>query len=182
MTLAVYAGAFDPVTKGHQDILERAASVFDKVIVGVFDTPAKSLLFSTEERLDMFHQTIQHLHNVEVKTYEGLTVEFASDVGATAMIRGLRSITDLDYEVSMVMMNRKLHPNIDTVFFYTNLDFQFVSSTLIKEVAQYGGDITNWVPQHVAAALQKHRKVDAVSLTARQTTDHFLLIGPFEVE
>lgn len=155
MTLAVYAGAFDPVTKGHEDILERAACIFDQVIVGVFDTPAKSLLFSTEERLDMFQQTVRHVPNVEVRIYTGLTVEFASEVGATAMIRGLRSITDLDYEVSMVMMNRKLHPNIDTVFLYTNLEFQFVSSTLIKEVARYGGDITNWVPQHVAVALRQ---------------------------
>lgn len=155
MTLAVYAGAFDPVTKGHEDILERAACIFDRVIVGVFDSPAKSLLFSTEERLDLFQQTVRHIPNVEVRTYTGLTVDFASEVGATAMIRGLRSITDLDYEVSMVMMNRKLHPGIDTVFLYTNLEFQFVSSTLIKEVARYGGDITNWVPQHVAVALRQ---------------------------
>jgi len=155
MTLAAYAGAFDPVTKGHEDIVERAASVFDQVIVGVFDTPAKTLLFSTEQRVAMFQKAVQHISNVEVRTYSGLTVEFAKKVGATAMVRGLRSITDLDYEVAMVMMNRKLHPDIDTIFLYTSLEFQFVSSTMIKEVAQYGGDITNWVPHHVAAALRQ---------------------------
>ncbi len=158
MTRAVYAGAFDPITKGHEDILERASAIFDQIIAGVFDTPAKSLLFSTEERLDLLQQTVRHIPNVEVRTYSGLTVEFAAEVGATTMIRGLRSITDLDYEVSMVMMNRKLHPNIDTIFLYTNLEFQFVSSTLIKEVARYGGDITNWVPQHVAVALRQKYK------------------------
>ncbi|MEE8442907.1 MAG: pantetheine-phosphate adenylyltransferase [Dehalococcoidia bacterium] len=158
MTRAVYAGAFDPITKGHEDILQRASAIFDQIIAGVFDTPAKSLLFSTEERLDLLQQTVQHIPNVEVKTYSGLTVEFAADVGATTMIRGLRSITDLDYEVSMVMMNRKLRAGIDTIFLYTNLDFQFVSSTLIKEVARYGGDITNWVPQHVAVALRQKFK------------------------
>ena len=158
MALAVYAGAFDPVTNGHEDIVERAASIFDRVIVGVFDTPAKTLLFSTEERLEMFRKTVQHISNVEVRSYSGLTVEFANEVGAATMIRGLRSITDLDYEVAMVMMNRKLHPEIDTIFLYTSLEFQFVSSTMIKEVAQYGGDITNWVPHHVTVALrQKHQ-------------------------
>ena len=155
MSLAAYAGTFDPVTNGHEDIVERAASIFDRVLVGVFDTPAKTLLFSTKERLELFQKSVTHLPNVEVRAYTGLTVEFASEVGADAMIRGLRSITDLDYEVAMVMMNRKLHPEIDTVFLYTTLEFQFVSSTMIKEVAKYGGDITNWVPHHVAVALQQ---------------------------
>lgn len=153
MVVAIYAGTFDPITNGHYDIVERAANMFEKVIVSVFDTPSKSLLFSTEERVDMCQKTVQDMPNVEVKQFNGLVADFAKEVGATAMVRGLRSITDLDYEVAMVMMNRKLHPEVDTVFLYTSLEYQFVSSTLIKEVVQYGGDINSLVPEHVAAAL-----------------------------
>jgi len=155
MTVSVYAGTFDPITKGHEDILQRAAAMFDKLIVAVFDTPAKTLLFSTQERLELMRKTVEHIPNVEVASYTGLTVSFAHQIGATAMIRGLRSITDLDYEVAMVMMNRKLDPNIDTVFLYTSQEYQFVSSTLIKEVAQYGGDIADLVPHHIAVALRE---------------------------
>ena len=153
MALAVYAGTFDPVTRGHIDVVQRVAAMFDRLIVGVFDTPAKTLLFSTEERLDLIRKTVEHVPNVKVRAYSGLTVEFAKEVGASAIVRGLRSITDLDYEVAMVMMNRKLQPEIDTIFLYTSLEYQFVSSTLIKEVARYNGDITDLVPDHVAAAL-----------------------------
>lgn len=154
MPLAVYAGTFDPITKGHEDIVRRASSMFDQVVIGVFDTPAKSLLFSTNERIELFQEAVTSIPNVKVISYTGLTVEFAKRVGAAAMIRGIRSITDLDYEAAMVMMNRRLQPNIDTVFLYTSLDYQFVSSTLIKEVAQYGGNIDDLVPNHVAHALQ----------------------------
>ncbi len=153
MVVAIYAGTFDPVTNGHQDILKRAAKMFDRVVVSVFDTPSKSLLFSTEERVDLCQRMAQGMANVEVRQFSGLVVDFAKEVGATAMVRGLRSITDLDYEVAMVMMNRKLHPEVDTVFLYTSLEYQFVSSTLIKEVVQYGGDINSLVPEHVAVAL-----------------------------
>ena len=159
MTVSVYAGTFDPITRGHEDILQRAAAMFDKLIVAVFDTPAKTLLFSTQERLELMRKTVEHIPNVEVASYTGLTVSFAHQIGATAMIRGLRSITDLDYEVAMVMMNRKLDPNIDTVFLYTSQEYQFVSSTLIKEVAQYGGDIADLVPHHIAVALREKGQI-----------------------
>ena len=155
MALAVYVGTFDPITKGHLNVVKRAATMFDRLIVGVFDTPSKTVLFSTEERMYFVQQSGQDIPNVEVRSYSGLTVDFAHELGAAAMIRGLRSITDLDYEAAMVMMNRKLRPNIDTIFLYTSLEYQFVSSTLIKEVARYGGDINDLVPQHVAAALQQ---------------------------
>ncbi|MBI4203159.1 MAG: pantetheine-phosphate adenylyltransferase [Chloroflexi bacterium] len=154
MTIALYSGTFDPVTKGHMDITRRAARLFDKIVVGIFDTPSKTLLFSTEERVDLFRQAVEDLPNVEVQPYSDLTVDFARRIGASAMIRGVRSITDVDYEAAMVMMNRKLNPNVDTVFLYTSLEYQFVSSTLIKEVARFGGDITNLVADHVAAALK----------------------------
>jgi pantetheine-phosphate adenylyltransferase len=153
VVVAIYAGTFDPITNGHQDIVVRAATMFDRVIIGVFDTPSKSLLFSTDERVDLCKRTVRDIPNVEVKQFNGLVVDFAKEVGAVAMVRGLRSITDLDYEVAMVMMNRKLHPEVDTVFLYTSLEYQFVSSTLIKEVVQYGGDINSLVSEHVAVAL-----------------------------
>ena len=159
MAIAVYAGTFDPITRGHEDVVQRAAFMFDRLIVGVFNTPSKTLLFSNEERVDLFRKTVQHMPNVEVRPYSGLTVEFADEMGATTMVRGLRSITDLDYEAAMVMMNRKLRPNIDTIFLYTSLEYQFGSSTLIKEVARYGGDISDLVPHHVAVALQEKYRV-----------------------
>ena len=158
MTTALYAGSFDPITKGHVDIIKRAAAVMDKVVVGVFDSPDKPLTFSTPERVGLCEKSIQNMINVEVVAYSGLTVEFARKVGASVMIRGLRSITDLDYEAAMVMMNRKLHPDIDTMFLYTSLEYQFVSSTLIKEVARYGGDIDDLVPHHVAVAIRDNLK------------------------
>lgn len=159
MVLALYAGTFDPVTKGHMNVVERAAVMFDRLIVGVFDTPSKTVLFSTEERMRFLQRTVRNMSNVEVRSYGGLTVDFAHELGATAMVRGLRSITDLDYEAAMVMMNRRLRPYIDTIFLYTSLEYQFVSSTLIKEVARYGGDINDLVPQDVAAALQEKFRI-----------------------
>ncbi len=155
MPSVLYSGTFDPVTKGHMDIVERAAKLFEKVVVGVFDTPSKTLLFSTEERVALFRQAVAHVRNAEVVPYTGLTVDFARKIGAAAMLRGVRSITDLDYEAAMVMMNRKLAHQVDTVFLYTSLEYQFVSSTLIKEVARYGGDISDLVADHVAAALRQ---------------------------
>lgn len=155
MPLALYSGTFDPVTQGHMDITQRAARLFEKVVIGVFDTPAKTLLFSTEERVELFRKAVEHIPNAEVMPYDGLTVDFARRIGATVVIRGVRSITDVDYEAAMVMMNRKLQPQIDTVFLYTSLEYQFVSSTLIKEVARYGGDISSLVAEHVAAALKE---------------------------
>ena len=161
MVLAVYVGPFDPVTKGHADIVQRAAIIFEHLIVGVFDTPSKTLLFPTEERIRFLQTAVHDIPNVEVRSYGGLTVDFAHELGATAMIRGLRSITDLDYEATMVMMNRRLRPHIDTTFLYTSLEYQFVSSTLIKEVARYGGDITDLVSQDVAAALKEKFRIAA---------------------
>ena len=154
MTTALYAGSFDPITKGHLDIVKRAAAIMDRVVLAVFDSPDKTLTFSTPERVGLCEKSVHNMINVEVTAYSGLTVEFARKVGASVMIRGLRSITDLDYEASMVMMNRKLHPDIDTMFLYTSLEYQFVSSTLIKEVARYGGDIDDLVPNHVIVAIR----------------------------
>ena len=159
MAVAIYQGTFDPITNGHVDVVVRAAGMFDRLVIGVFDTPSKSLLFSTQERLTLVQQSTQHLPNVEARAFVGLTVEFAREVGAIAMIRGLRSTSDFDNEFAMNMMNRKLSPEIDTLFLMPAEEYSFVSSSLIKEVAQYGGNVGDLVPECVAAALREKIRV-----------------------
>jgi len=153
MVNAIYPGTFDPVTLGHVDVAVRASALFDKVIIAVYTTPAKNLLFNTEERVELFSRSIQHLTNVEVMPFQGLVVDFARKVGASVIVRGLRSGSDFQYEYDMAFMNRKLAAEIDMVCFMTSQDYMFVSSSLLKEVARLGGDITNLVPPHVAAAV-----------------------------
>ena len=150
---AVYPGSFDPVTMGHVDIANRAAILFDKVIVGVYDTPSKDLLFATEERIELFAKAVEHLDNVEVTKFDGLVVRFAQESGANVIVRGLRSGSDFEYEYDMAFMNRRLAPTIDMVSFMTSQENMFLSSSLIKEVAMLGGDITGMVPGHVADAV-----------------------------
>ena len=159
MAVAIYQGTFDPITNGHLDVVVRAAGMFDRLVVGVFDTPSKSLLLSTQERLALVQEATQHLSNVEARAYTGLTVEFAKEVGATAMIRGLRSTSDFDNEFAMNMMNRRLRPKIVTVFLMPGEEYSFVHSSLIKEVAQYGGNVDDLVPECVAAALREKIRV-----------------------
>ena len=155
MTTALYAGSFDPITNGHLDIATRAARVFDKVIIGIFATPEKLLMFSTGERVDMARRALAHLPNVEVRSYEGMTVEFAKKIGVQVMVRGLRAIGDFEWEFEMAMMNRLLSPDLELVCFMASQQYQFLSASLIKEVAGLGGDINSLVPKHVAEALRK---------------------------
>lgn len=161
MTLGLYAGSFDPITKGHIDIVQRAASIAGKLVLAVFDTPSKNLMFSTNERLQLCESAVVGMKNVEVTKFDGLLVEFAKSIGADFMIRGLRNITDLDYEVAMLMMNRKLNPSIDTIFLYTSQEYQSISSSLIKEVASFGGDITDLVTENVALAMKSKLDIKA---------------------
>ena len=161
MTLGLYAGSFDPITKGHIDIVQRAASIAGKLVLAVFDTPSKGLTFSTNERLQLCKNAVAGMKNVEVTKFDGLLVEFAKSIGADFMIRGLRNLIDLDYEVAMLMMNRKLNPGIDTIFLYTSQEYQSISSSLIKEVASFGGDITDLVTKDVAQALKSKLGVKA---------------------
>ncbi|PZC50933.1 MAG: pantetheine-phosphate adenylyltransferase [Chloroflexi bacterium] len=161
MTLGLYAGSFDPITKGHLDIVQRAASIAGKLVLAVFDTPSKGLLFSTNERLQLCQSAVAGMKNVEVAKFSGLLVEFARSINANFMIRGLRNITDLDYEVAMLMMNRKLNPRVDTIFLYTSQEYQSISSSLIKEVASFGGDITDLVTKDVAQALKSKLSAQA---------------------
>jgi len=155
LTIAIYPGSFDPITHGHLDIIKRASSIFDELIVGVYDRPEKRLLFSTEERLQMVQQAIAHLKNVRAQPYSGLTVDLAKKVGAQVLVRGLRMSSDFEREFEMAMMNKKLAPDLELVCFMASLQYQFLSSSLLKEVAQLGGCLEDMLPDHVAAALRK---------------------------
>ena len=155
MTVAIYAGTFDPITNGHLDVATRAAKLFEKLIIGVYDTPAKNLTFTTEERVELARQAVAHLPNLEVQSFSGMTVDFARKVGAQTMVRGLRMSSDFEREFEMALMNKKQHPDLELVCLMSNLQYQFLSSSLLKEVASLGGDIENLVSEHVADALRK---------------------------
>ena len=155
MTIAIYPGAFDPITNGHLDIATRAAKLFEKVIIGVYDAPAKDVLFTTEERVDLVRQSIADLPNVEVEFFTGLAVDFARKAGAQTIVRGLRVGADFEREFEMALMNKKLAPDCELVCLMANLKYQFLSSSLLKEVASLEGYIDDLVPKPVAAALKK---------------------------
>ena len=155
MTTAVYPGSFDPITNGHIDVATRTAGLFEKLIVGVYETPNKKVLFSLEERLDMAKKALADLPNVEVKSFGGLSVDFAKKMKAHVMVRGLRVSADFEREFDMAMMNRKLDPELELVCFMASPNYQFLRSSLLKEVARLGGNIEELVPRHVAQALRK---------------------------
>jgi len=155
LTIAIYPGTFDPITKGHLDIATRAAKIFEKLIIGVYDIPNKRLLFTTEERVELVRQAIVDLPNVEVEAFIGLTVDFAAKVGAKTVVRGLRATADFEREFEMAMLNRKLSPELELICLMARLEYQFLSSSLLKEAASLGGDVDDLVPQHVAEALRR---------------------------
>jgi pantetheine-phosphate adenylyltransferase len=155
LTIAIYPGSFDPITNGHLDIAIRAAKLFEKLIIGIYDTPNKHLLFTTKERLEMVQQSIVELPNVEVESFTKLTIDFAKKVNAQATVRGLRINADFEREFDMAMMNKKLCPELELVCLMTSVRYQFLSSSLLKEVASLGGNIKDLVPKSVAAALKK---------------------------
>jgi pantetheine-phosphate adenylyltransferase len=155
MTIAVYPGSFDPFTNGHLDVARRAARLFKKLIIGVYATPEKKLMFSLEERVALTRAAVASLPDVEVRPYHGLTVDFARQTGAKVMVRGLRVSADYEYEFELAMMTRKLSPELEMVCLMANPEYQFLSSSLLKEVARLGGDIKDWVPEGVARALKE---------------------------
>ena len=155
MTIALYPGSFDPMTNGHLDIATRTARVFDELVIGVFDTPAKNLLFTTQERVEMIQKAISELSNVRVVSYPILTVEFAKQLGAKVIVRGLRMSPDFEREFEMALMNKRLAPEIEVFTMMSSVQYQFLSSSLMKEVVQYGGYIEDLVPEHVAKALKE---------------------------
>lgn len=156
MKIAIYPGSFDPLTFGHIDIVERAASLFDKVIIGVAASKAKQPLFSVEERLALIEETFSHNPKIESLGYsEKLTVDLARENHAVAIIRGLRAVADFEYEFQLATMNRSLAPDIESIFFTPKDTLIYVSSSLVKEIAQFGGDVARFVPEHIVKALNK---------------------------
>lgn len=160
MTIAVYPGTFDPVHYGHIDIAERAALLFEKVIIGVYERPNnKEVLFSASERLHMMREAVEGVADVEAVSYSGLTVNFVRRQGATVIVRGLRVYSDFEYEYQMALMTRKLAPELDMVCLMTDLEYAYLSSSLIKDVAASGGSVCQFVPSSVEKALQARLQV-----------------------
>jgi len=147
--IALYPGTFDPITLGHEDIVRRAARMFDQVVVAVASAHHKKTRFTLDERLAMTREALQDCSNVQIKTFDGLVIDFAASLGATTMVRGIRSMTDFDYEFQLAGMNRRLAPKIDTVFLNTLDVYQCISSTLVREVNNLGGDVTQFVSPSV---------------------------------
>lgn len=158
MKIGIYPGSFDPVTFGHLDIIERGAKIVDKLIVGVLTNNAKTPLFSSEERVRMINNLTKHLDNVEVKAFDGLTVDFAHAEGATVIVRGLRAVTDFEYELQLAQTNKVIAPDIDTIFLTTNLKYSYLSSSTVKEIASFGGDIHEFVSPEVQDRMKEKFK------------------------
>ena len=156
--LAVVPGSFDPITNGHLDIIKRGAKVFSEVNVVIMNNSAKNSLFSVEERIALIQEVTASIPNVKVETSAGLMIDYAKSVGATAVIRGLRAVSDFEYEMQITSMNRVLDESIETFFIMTNNQYSFLSSSIVKEVAKYGGDISELVPRQVEEALREKFK------------------------
>jgi pantetheine-phosphate adenylyltransferase len=158
MCRAIYPGTFDPIHLGHVDIAARSAVIFDELVVGVYDRPAKNLLFTAEERVALAEEALAGLSNVSVTLYGGLTVDFANAVDAQAIVRGLRVVSDFEWEYQMALTNQELAPEIEFVCLMTRQEHAFLSSSIVKEVALLGGDVRRMAPANVIAALEKKRK------------------------
>lgn len=156
--MAVVPGSFDPITNGHLDIITRGASIFSEIYVVVLNNSSKNPLFSVEERVKLIQEVTAHLPNVKVETFSGLLIEYAQNVGASAIIRGLRAVSDFEYEMQITSMNRVLNDEIETFFIMTKNQYSFLSSSIVKEVAKYGGNIGELVPPQVEKALKEKYK------------------------
>ena len=155
MKTAVYPGSFDPVTLGHLDIIERSARMSDQLIIGVLNNNSKSQLFSFQERVNLLKEITKYLGNVEVKAFEGVLIDFVRDNQADVVIRGLRAVTDFEYELQLAQTNRVIAPEVDTIFLTTNLKYSYLSSSIVKEIAFYDGDISAFVPASVAECIRR---------------------------
>lgn len=153
--IAIYPGSFDPVTNGHLDIVERGLNIFDKIIVAILCNTAKDSFFTIEERMEMLQESMKHIENIEFDTFSGLLVDYAVQKKAHAILRGMRAVSDFEYEFQMALMNRRLQRDIQTVFLMTGLRWIFTSSSIIKEAAHFGGDIEDMVPAIVNTKLKK---------------------------
>ncbi len=161
MSTAVYPGSFDPVTLGHMDIIERTSKMFDKVIIGVLNNNVKTPLFSAKERVNMLEEVTAHLPNVEVQSFEGLLVDFLRRNDARVIVRGLRAVTDFEYELQMAQTNRVMAPEIDTIFLTTNLKYSYLSSSIVKEIAFYHGHISQFLAPEIEKRVRD--KVDELT-------------------
>ena len=155
MRIAIYAGSFDPITRGHEDLVSRSLEFVDKLVVAVATNVAKQPLFTGGERVDLIRAAVNNNPRVEVRQFSGLLVDFAREVGAKVLIRGLRAVSDFEYEYQMALMNRHLSPRLETVFMVPSLDTTYISASLVREVARFGGEITDLVHPAVAAALRE---------------------------
>lgn len=153
--LAIVPGSFDPFTNGHLDIVERGAKIFDEIIVAIFNNQSKKPLFSVEERVKLIEESVKHIPNVKVDSSDILLMDYAADKKANAVLRGLRAVSDFEYEMQITSMNRKLNKEIETLFIMTNNQYSFLSSSMVKEVARYNGNISGLVPEVVEVALKR---------------------------
>ena len=158
MRVGVYPGSFDPVTLGHLDIIERGAKIVDKLIVGVLLNSTKNPMFSVEQRIELLEKATAHLPNVEIRPFEGLLVDFLRQEGATVVIRGLRAVTDFEYELQMAQANRNLYSEMETIFLTTNVQYSFISSTIVKDVLRHNGDVGHFVPVSVLDKIYQFRR------------------------
>lgn len=158
MLRAIYPGSFDPVTNGHLDVIRRSSKMVDELIVGVLNNNAKMPLFSVEERVRMLEELTKDIPNVRIYPFDGLLIDFAAKMEAGVVIRGLRAITDFEYELQMSQTNHKLNPDVETIFLTTSIEYSYLSSTTVKEIASYGGDITQFVPEAVVGKLEQKMK------------------------
>lgn len=157
MKKAIYPGSFDPLTLGHVDIIERSARIVDELVVGVLNNSAKNSLFSLEERVSMIKEMTEHLPNVAVASFDGLLVDYMKEIDATIIVRGLRAVTDFEYELQIAQTNHVENPDVETIFLTTSLQYSYLSSTIVKEFASYGGDISKFVPrQFIDRIYQKY--------------------------
>jgi len=155
LLIAVYPGRFDPVTNGHVDIAQRTSTLFERVVIAVYDMEEQKCLFSTEQRVEFFSEAVRHLRNVEVKSFGGLVVDFARREQANVLVRGIRAVTDFEAELDMALMNKKMAPEIESVYLMASLEHLYVSGHRIREVASLGYDVGELVPTHVGQALEK---------------------------
>jgi pantetheine-phosphate adenylyltransferase len=158
MRRALYPGSFDPITNGHLDVIARASGLFDELVVAVAKDNAKNSLFNLEERVNLLREATKDMPKVRVLPFEGLLVNFARDLGAVALVRGLRAVSDFEFEFQLALMNRKLEPNLETLFLMPREELTYISSRLVKEIARLGGKVEQFVPPHVAAALARRQQ------------------------
>lgn len=158
MKIGVYPGSFDPMTLGHLDIAERGSAIVDKLVIGVLENSSKRPMFTVDERVRMLKEGTKHLSNVEVRPFSGLLVDFLRSQGATIVVRGLRAVSDFEYELQLAQANRNLYPDMETVFLCTNAQYSFISSTVVKDILHHGGDVGHFVPKDVIEIIKEIRR------------------------